>query len=109
MNNVPVWLARGALVEFAFCVGQIEDIAISPERIMVLVKSPKGIWRNHPAEWLEYKEGAIKPTTQERAERDIALYRAYILKMLDDMDALSHSWSKDISSENGVPLISATV
>lgn len=94
MNNLPEWLERGALVEFAYCVGQVMDIAVSPERVMVLVRSPKGIWRNHPAEWLEHKEGAIKPATRERAERDVMLYREYITKMLAGIDELESEWQK---------------
>ena len=46
MNEIPEWLQPGTLVEFAFCV-EVIDVATSPERIMVLVKSPKGIRRNH--------------------------------------------------------------
>lgn len=92
MNDLPEWLQRGQLVEFGFAVGEIVDIAVSPERVMVLVASPKGIWRNHPAEWLEYKEGAIKPATRERAERDINLYREYINKMLAELDTLETKW-----------------
>jgi hypothetical protein len=68
---------------------------------MVLVKSPKGIWRNHPAEWLEYKPDAIKPATRERAERDVELYRGYILKMLTELDALCAVWLS--SEEPSVP------
>jgi hypothetical protein len=101
MNDFPEWLQPGALVEFAFCVGEILDVAVSSERVMVLVKSPKGIWRNHPAEWLEYKEGALKPATQERALRDVELYREYIAKMLKDLEALETEWqSKTITSPN---------
>ncbi|MGB8646189.1 MAG: hypothetical protein WCF84_13205 [Anaerolineae bacterium] len=92
MNNVPEWLKPGALIEFAFCVGEIVDIAVSPERVMLLVKSPKGIWRNHPAEWLEFKPEAIKPATLERAARDIDLYREYITCMLADLEALKSAW-----------------
>ncbi|MGB8648733.1 MAG: hypothetical protein WCF84_26080 [Anaerolineae bacterium] len=92
MNNIPEWLRPGALVEFAFCVGEVIDIAVSPERIMVLVKSPKGIWRNHPAEWLEFKLEAIKPAPLEHAARDLDLYRGYIARMLADLDVLRDRW-----------------
>ena len=92
MNDLPGWLKRGQLVEFGFAVGEIIDVAVSPDRVMVLVTSPKGIWRNHPAEWLEYKDGALKPASRERAERDVNLYREYIVKMLADMDALESKW-----------------
>lgn len=96
-NQIPEWLKPGELVEFAFCVGEVVDVAVSPERVMVLVKSPKGIWRNHPTEWLEYKADALKPATRERAERDVKLYRGYILKMLNDLDGLNESWMKEKS------------
>lgn len=108
MNKVPEWLQPGALVEFAFCVGQVVDIATSPERIMVLVKSPKGIWRNHPAEWLEYQEGAIKPANQERARRDLELYRDYISKMLAEIDALESEWQAKKTVSMNVELSHAT-
>ncbi|MBI5650681.1 MAG: hypothetical protein HZC40_09600 [Chloroflexi bacterium] len=92
MDNLPEWLVPGALVEFALCVGQVVDVAVSTERVMVLVKSPKGIWRNHSAEWLEYKPEAIKPATPERAARELELYRGYIRKMLTEMDGLADEW-----------------
>jgi hypothetical protein len=93
-NQTPDWLQKGELVEFAFCVGEIIDIAASDEHVMVLVRSPKGIWRNHAPEWLEYKEGTIKPASRERAARDIELYHGYICKMLDDLNELKHAWSE---------------
>jgi len=96
-TQIPEWLKPGELVEFAFCVGQIVDVAVSPERVMVLVESPKGIWRNHSAEWLEYKESAIKPATRERAKRELELYRNYILKMLDAVDEMNQAWMKQDS------------
>ncbi len=92
MNSTPDWLKPGALVEFAFCVGEILDVAVSETRVMVLVTSPKGIWRNHPAEWLEYKPDAIKPATFERAQRDLQLYREYIVKQLNALDELDETW-----------------
>jgi len=91
-NNLPSWIRPGEIIEFAFAVGEIVDVATSNERVMILVTSPKGIWRNHPAEWLEYKEGAIKPATRERAQRDIELYREYIKKMLVELDQMQSKW-----------------
>ena len=84
----PDWLKIGEWIEFAFCVGRITDIAISNERIMVLVQSPKSVWRNHPAEWLEYKPDAIKLATPERIERDFELYRAHITEMLQALEKM---------------------
>lgn len=72
---------------------------------MVLIKSPKGIWRNHPAEWLEYKPGAIKPTTRERAKQDVQLYRGYILKMLEELDAMNDLWTRKIPAQENTPFV----
>ncbi len=114
MNNMPNWLRVGALIEFAFCVGCVVDIAVSDQRVMVLVESPKGIWRNHPAEWIEYHVDAIKPASPERVERDLALYREYILKMLDDLDRFAAEWraqsnERRAESERALDHISASV
>lgn len=84
----PAWLVKGAWIEFAFSVGRVVDIAVSDERVMVLVESPKGIWRNHPAEWLEYKPDAIKPATPERIARDFELYRTHIANMARALEQL---------------------
>ncbi len=86
--TIPTWLVKGTWIEFAFSVGRIVDIAESPERIMILVESPKGIWRNHPAEWIEYAQGAIQLATPERIARDFELYRAHLAQMLAALDAM---------------------
>lgn len=86
--TIPAWLTKGAWIEFAFSVGRIVDIALSDQRVMVLVESPKGIWRNHPAEWLEYKPEAIKPATPERIARDFELYRTHIATMARALETL---------------------
>ena len=92
MIKIPEWLHVGALIEFAFCVGRVIDIAVSEQRVMLLVESAKGIWRNHPAEWIEYHVDAVKPASPERVERDLTLYREYIVKMLDAVDTLATEW-----------------
>jgi len=86
--TLPDWLVKDAWIEFAFSVGRVVDIAVSEERAMVLVESPKGIWRNHPAEWLEYKPDAIKPANAERIARDFELYRTHITDMLHALEAM---------------------
>ena len=86
--NLPDWLVKGTWIEFAFSVGRVIDIALSDERAMLLVESPKAIWRNHPAEWLEFKADAIKLATPERIERDFELYRAHITEMLQALEKM---------------------
>ena len=58
--NKPEWLKRGALVKVQHWYGLVEDVAVSDQHVMVLIKSPKGIWRNqrNASEWLEYIEGS---------------------------------------------------
>jgi hypothetical protein len=36
---------------------------------MVLVSSAKDVWRNHPAEWLEFKPEHIQPATPQEVAR----------------------------------------
>ena len=88
----PDWLTPGAIVKVQFWVGQVEEVAISDKHLMVLITSPKGIWRNHPAEWLEFKPEHIRPATQKEIAEDLERHRNYIEKMLTDVDALRQKW-----------------
>ena len=91
--NKPDWLTPGAFVRVQHWMGIVEDVAVSPSRIMVLVKSPKGIWRNQrdAAEWLEYIEGQIVPSDAAELERDIETHIQRVQKMLDDLTSLKNS------------------
>ena len=74
-NNLESWMTIGAYVKIAEWVGQIVDIAVTENgRIMLLITSPKGIYRNHRDEWLEYQDGLILPATREDYLRDVQLY-----------------------------------
>ncbi len=55
---------------------------------MVLVRSPKGVWRNHPAEWLEYQEGQITPADKTLFIREIEIHAERIRKMLEELTAM---------------------
>lgn len=87
--NKPDWLKPGAFVKVQHWYGLVEDVAVSPARIMVLIKSPKGIWRNQrdASEWLEYIEGQIVPADQSALEQDIDVHAERIRHMLADLDA----------------------
>jgi hypothetical protein len=86
--NYPEWLKRGALVKVQHWYGFVEDVAVSDQHVMVLVKSPKGIWRNQrdASEWLEYIEGQIIPATPEEMEKEISAHAERIQRMLDDLN-----------------------
>ena len=84
----PEFLKVGALIKVQHWYGEVIDVAVSDERIMLLVASPKGIWRNHPAEWLEYDEKQITAADMNDAVNSIAVYRERIQKMLADLDTM---------------------
>ena len=86
--NPPDWLKVGAIVKVQHWFGIIEDVATSSARIMVLVRSPKGIWRNHPAEWLEYQEGQIIPADLDQFVREVDIHVDRIKRMLDELNAM---------------------
>ncbi|MEW5827282.1 MAG: hypothetical protein AB1846_00215 [Chloroflexota bacterium] len=85
----PEWLRRGAFVKVQHWYGIVEDVAISDRRVMVLIKSPKGIWRNQrdASEWLEFIEGQITPADPEELDRDINAHAERIQRMLADLSA----------------------
>ena len=85
----PEWLVPGAFVKVQHWYGVVEDIAVSPARIMVLVKSPKGIWRNQrdAAEWLEYLDGQMTPADTSEIEREVDIHVKRVEQMLKDLDA----------------------
>ena len=88
MMNKPDWLKRSALVKVQHWYGFVEDVTVSDQHVMVLVKSPKGIWRNQrdASEWLEYIEGQIIPATPEEMEKEITAHSERIQRMLDDLN-----------------------
>jgi len=86
--NKPEWLKRGALVKVQHWYGLVEDVAVSDQHMMVLIKSPKGIWRNQrdASEWLEYIEGQITPATLDEMEKEINTHTERIQRMLADLN-----------------------
>ena len=88
MMNKPEWLKRGTFVKVQHWYGIVEDVAVSDQHIMVLIKSPKGIWRNQrdASEWLEYIEGQITPATLDEMEKEINAHAERIQRMLVDLN-----------------------
>lgn len=87
--NVPAWLKPGTLVKVQHWYGVVKDVAISENRIMVYIKSPKGVVRSQrdAAEWLEYIEGQIVPAEPSAFEQEISLNTQRVQKMLDELDS----------------------
>ena len=88
MTNKPEWLKRGALVKVQHWYGVVEDVAVSETRVMVLIKSPKGVWRNQrdASEWLEYIEGQITQADPAALEQDIEEHAERIQRMLSELN-----------------------
>ena len=85
--NSPAWLKPGALVKVQHWYGIVEDVAVSQNRIMVYIKSPKGVVRSQrdAAEWLEYIEGQIVPAEPAAFQQEILLNIERVQKMLDTL------------------------
>ena len=88
MTSRPDWLKYGALVKVQHWYGLVEDVAVSDLHVLVLIKSPKGIWRNQrdASEWLEYVEGQIIPATSDEMEKEINAHAERIQRMLADLN-----------------------
>ncbi len=91
--DIPKFLKVGNIVKIQHWYGMVDDVCISDTNIMVLISSPKGVWRNHPAEWLKYHEGQIVEANQEDAIESIDIYIERISKMLHDVQHLKNTWS----------------
>ena len=90
--NKPDFLQKGALIKVQHWFGEVVDVAISEDRIMVLVTSPKGVWRNHPAEWLEYQAGQITPADPDAAVDNVDHYYERVEEMLNQLKELKKKW-----------------
>ena len=90
----PDFLKVGAIVKVQHWYGQIVDIAESDTRIMVLVTSPKALWRNHPAEWLEFDAAQITPASIADAVDDCESHAERVRRTLHEIEALRDAWQE---------------
>jgi len=93
-TSKPDFLKVGAIVKVQHWYGQIVDIAESDTRIMVLVTSPKALWRNHPAEWLEFDAEQITATSIADAVADFDFYLSRVSRTLREIEALRDAWQE---------------
>jgi hypothetical protein len=73
----------------------VEDVAVSQNRIMIYIKSPKGVVRSQrdAAEWLEYIEGQIVPAEPSAFEQEVAFNVTRVQKMLEELNKF-HSFAR---------------
>lgn len=92
--NKPDFLEVGVFVMVQnYWVAKIVDIAISETgRVMLLLKSPKGIWRNRTEEWLQYEEVQVRKASWGEVEKDVELHKLRINRMMIELDDLEKEW-----------------
>lgn len=82
-------------------VGRIVDIArLESGGVMVLVESPKMVYRNGRSEWLEFIEDRIKPISFPETEKFFSLYMEQMLKRLDELATMREKWGRTAVKEN---------
>ena len=93
-TNKPDFLKVGAIVKVQHWYGQIVDIAESDSRIMVLVTSPKALWRYHPAEWLEFDAQQITLASLDEAIASFDIYTERVKKTFQEIEAMKRNWQQ---------------
>lgn len=89
-TNLPDHILIGGYVKVAEWIGLIEDIAIGQSHTMVLVSSPKQVYKNAGPEWLEFvldNPTLIKPANIDEYIADCVRYRGLTR---DKVSVLSH-------------------
>jgi hypothetical protein len=90
----PDFLQIGAIVKVQYWYGQIVDVAVSDTRIMLLITSPKALWRHHPAEWLEFDPQQITPCTLADALAGFDDYVERVSQTLRGIEAMKKDWQQ---------------
>ncbi len=92
-TTLPDYLHIGAIVQIAEWYGEVVDLAITEAgKIMVLVTSPKAVFRNHRDEWLEFNPELIKPATSADYVRDIEFYARRTRANLEKLENMAAEW-----------------
>jgi hypothetical protein len=90
--NKPDFLRVGAIIQVQHWYGQIVDIAESDARLMLLITSPKSLWRHHPAEWLEFDPQQIKPASLDDALASFDVYLDRVKQTQIEIEAMRKNW-----------------
>jgi len=92
-TTLPNYIHVGAIIKVTEWYGQVVDIATTEQgKVMVLVTSPKALFRNHRDEWLEFNSDLIKPATPEDYVRDIEYYAKRTRLNLEKLEKLVEEW-----------------
>lgn len=95
-TTLPDYVRVGAIVKIAEWCGQIVDIATTEQgKVMVLVTSPKALFRNHRDEWLEFNSDLIQRATPADYLNDIEYYARRTRLNLEKLEQLAQAWSRE--------------
>jgi hypothetical protein len=95
-TTLPDYVRIGAIVKIAEWCGQIVDVATTKQgKVMVLVTSPKALFRNHRDEWLEFNPDLIQSATPEDYLQDIEHYARRTRLNLEKLEQLAQAWSQE--------------
>ena len=86
--TTPEFIQVGQWIKVLDWCGRIADIAKSETKVMVQVQSFKGVWNHHPTEWLEYKDGMMRPATPDEIERDRERYLSHATRTIEELSSL---------------------
>ncbi len=91
--TLPDYIRVGAIVRITEWCGQIVDVATTETgKVMILVTSPKALYRNHRDEWLEFNPDLIQPATAEDYVRDIEYYARRTRLNLEKLELMAQEW-----------------
>lgn len=88
MSALPDYIKVNQFVRIAEWVGKVEDVANGGEHTLVLVSSPKQVYRHSTPEWLPYfpELDLIQPATLEEYEKEC---RAYANRAMQDAERIT--------------------
>jgi hypothetical protein len=92
-TTLPDFIRVGAIVKIAEWHGQIVDVAQTETgKIMVLITSPKAVFRKHRDEWLEFIPDLMQPATAEDYLHDIEYYAKRTRLNLEKLERMAEEW-----------------
>ena len=101
MYQLPDFIFPGAIIKLQGWVGVIVDIALSKDKAMLLIKSPKNAFRARYTEWLEYNllPDEFSTATLEEFVKEVEVYKSLAEKKIRELEALRDEVSREGSAQ----------
>ena len=96
-QHLPDFIRPGSIVHIQEWVARIVDVAVSATSAMVLVESPKMVYRNGRAEWLEYTlmPGAWRSATADEWVSEVNTYLRQLERKIKELEKLRDEVSRE--------------